>query len=158
MKHLNININFYEKNAEIILGKINRIINENERIALIGPNGAGKSTFMKIISGIITDYDGSIENVGNMTLGYLEQIHFMDENKTIRDELKDAFVEIRDIEKRLEQAEKHMEETGEYEEYTELQERYNLLGGYTYENDVEKVARGIGIFHLLTKTLSEVSG
>lgn len=50
MKHLNINIDFYEKSAEIILGKINRIINENERIALIGPNGAGKSTFMKIIS------------------------------------------------------------------------------------------------------------
>lgn len=51
-----------------------------------------------------------------------------------------------------------MLESGEYEEYSELQDRYNLLGGYTYENDVEKVARGIGIFHLLENTLDSVSG
>lgn len=158
MKHLNINIDFYEKNAEIILGKINRIINENERIALIGPNGAGKSTFMKIISGQITDFSGNIENVGNMTLGYLEQIHFNDETKSVRNELKDAFVDIREAEKNLENAEKKLEETGEYEDYTDALERYTLLGGYTYENDVEKVARGIGIFHLLERTLAEVSG
>lgn len=158
MKHLNINIDFYEKNAEIILGKINRIINENERIALIGPNGAGKSTFMKIISGQITDFSGNIENVGNMTLGYLEQIHFNDETKSVRNELKDAFADIREAEKNLENAEKKLEETGEYEDYTDALERYTLLGGYTYKNDVEKVARGIGIFHLLERTLAEVSG
>lgn len=157
-KHLNIYIEKYEKNSDIILGKITRIINENERIALIWPNGAGKSTFMKIISWQIQDFDWNIENIGNMTLGYLEQIHFSDENKTIRDELRDAFSEIRNIEKQLAEAEKRMEETGEFEEYTDLQERYNLLWGYTYDNDVEKVARGIGIFHLLWKILSEVSG
>ena len=61
MKHLNIHIDFFERNGEKILGTINRIINENERIALIGPNGAGKSTFMKIISGQITDFEGNIE-------------------------------------------------------------------------------------------------
>ena len=81
MKHLNIHIDFFERNGEKILGTINRIINENERIALIGPNGAGKSTFMKIISGQITDFEGNIENIGNMTLGYLEQIHFADNQK-----------------------------------------------------------------------------
>ena len=54
---------------------------------------------MKIISGQISDYVGSIENIGNMTLGYLEQIHFPDEKKIIRDELRDAFSEIREIEK-----------------------------------------------------------
>lgn len=158
MKHLNINIEYFEKNAEIILGKISRIINENERIALIGPNGAGKSTFMKIISGQIKDFVGNIENIGNMTLGYLEQIHFADDTKTVRNELKDAFSEIRKIEKEIEIEEEKMAETGEYERYTELIERLTLLGGYTYENDVERVSRGIGIFHLLEKTLSEVSG
>lgn len=111
MKHLNINIETYEKNAEIILGEIHRIINENERIALIGPNGAGKSTFMKIISGQIKDFNGNIENIGNMTLGYLEQIHFADEKKIIRDELRDAFAEIRKIEAEMNAEEIHMQET-----------------------------------------------
>lgn len=82
----------------------------------------------------------------------------MDENKTIRDELRDAFAEIRELEKLIEIEENNMTETGEFTKYTEALERYKLIGGYTYENDVERVSRGIGIFHLLEKPLSEVSG
>ena len=82
----------------------------------------------------------------------------MDENKTIRNELRDAFEEIRQLEKTIEKEEISMAETGEFIKYTEALERYKLIGGYTYENEVEKVSRGIGIFHLLEKPLSEVSG
>ena len=57
---------------------------------------------MRIISGQINEYNGNIENIGGITLGYLEQIHFMDETKIIRDELRDAFDEIRKLEKTLE--------------------------------------------------------
>ncbi len=158
MNHLNININTFERNGEIIIGNIHTIINQTDRLALIGPNGVGKSTLMRIISGQIWEYDGSIENIGGITLGYLEQIHFMDENKTIRNELRDAFEEIRQLEKTIEKEEISMAETGEFTKYTEALERYKLIGGYTYENEVEKVSRGIGIFHLLEKPLSEVSG
>jgi ATP-binding cassette subfamily F protein 3 len=93
-----------------------------------------------------------------MTLGYLEQIHFMDESVTIRDELRDAFAEIRELERTIATEEVKMAETGEFEAYTEAIERYKLIGGYTYENEVERVARGIGIFDLLEKPLSNVSG
>ncbi len=158
MNHLNININTFERDGESIIGNIHTIINQDDRLALIGPNGVGKSTLMRIISGQIWEYDGSIENIGGITLGYLEQIHFMDENKTIRNELRDAFEEIRQLEKTIEKEEISMAETGEFTKYTEALERYKLIGGYTYENEVEKVSRGIGIFHLLEKPLSEVSG
>lgn len=83
---------------------------------------------MRIISGQIGEYDGSIENIGGITLGYLEQIHFMDETKTIRDELRDAFSEIRELEKTIEKEENNMAETGEYIAYTEAIERYKLIG------------------------------
>jgi ATPase subunit of ABC transporter with duplicated ATPase domains len=63
---------------------------------------------MKVISGQISEYTGTIENTGSMTLGYLEQIHFMDESKTIRDELKDAFTEIRNVEKIIQEEETKM--------------------------------------------------
>ena len=158
MNHLNININTFERDGESIIGNIHTIINQDDRLALIGPNGVWKSTFMRIISGQIGEYDGSIENIGGITLGYLEQIHFMDETKTIRDELRDAFSEIRELEKTIEQEEVNMAETGEYIAYTEAIERYKLIGWYTYENDVERVSRGIGIFHLLERPLAEVSG
>lgn len=158
MNHLNINITAFERDGETIIGNIHTIINQTDRLALIGPNGVGKSTLMRIISGEINDYDGSIENIGWITLGYLEQIHFMDESKTIRDELRDAFIEIRELEKIIETEELNMAETGEFIAYTEALERYKLIWGYTYENDVERVSRGIGIFSLLEKPLSEVSG
>jgi ATP-binding cassette, subfamily F, member 3 len=158
MNHLNININTYERDGDIIIGDIHTIINQSDRLALIGPNGVGKSTLMRIISGEIHEYEGSIDNVGGMTLGYLEQIHFMDESVTIRDELRDAFADIRILEAVIQKEELKMAETGEFEVYTEAIERYQLLGGYTYENEVERVARGIGIFDLLEKPLSNVSG
>ena len=62
-----------------------------------------------------------------MTLGYLEQIHFMDESVTIRDELRDAFAEIRELERVIAVEESNMAETGEFEAYTEAIERYQLL-------------------------------
>ena len=93
-----------------------------------------------------------------MTLGYLEQIHFSDEDKTVRDELRDAYIIVRKLEKEIAEQEKIMEETGEFDKYTEALEAFRLYGGYTYENDIEKVARGIGIFHLLERPLKEVSG
>lgn len=82
----------------------------------------------------------------------------MDENTSIRDELKNAFSEIRELEQIIQREEAKMMETGEYDAYTEALERYKLFGGYTYENEVERVARWIGIFPLLEKKLSEVSG
>jgi ATP-binding cassette subfamily F protein 3 len=158
MHHLNINILSYEKNGDTILWPITTVINRDERIALVGKNGIGKSTFMKILTGNILEYQGSIENVGSMTLGYLDQIHFMDETRSVRDDLRDAFVNIRILEEEIQQAEAHMNETGEYEKYTELIEQFKLIGGYTYENEIERVARGIGIFFLLDRTLEWVSG
>ncbi len=158
MKHLNINIDTYEIDGEVIIGNIHTIVNADDRIAIVWPNGVGKSTFLKIISGEIRDYIGSIENIGAITLGYLEQIHFLDETKSIRDELKDGFLEIRKVEAIITTEEKKLEETGEFEAYTDALEAYKMLGGYTYENEIERVARGIGIFHLLERKLSEVSG
>jgi ATP-binding cassette, subfamily F, member 3 len=158
MKHLNIHIESYERDGEVIIGGVNTIINADDRIALIGPNGVGKSTLMRIISWETSDYTGGIENTGGMTLGYLEQIHFMDESKTIRDELRDAFVEIRTLEQTIAREEAKLADTGEYDTYTDALDRYKMLGGYTYENEVERVARGIGIYELMEKPLSNVSG
>lgn len=160
MKHLNIHIDQYEQNGECILGNIHTIINQTDRIALIWPNGIGKSTFMKILQGTIHDYHGYRENIGNMTLGYLEQIHFTSTDITVREELKNAFHTIRTLERQIADEETRMENDPNYthyDHYTSLLEQFNTFGGYTYENDVERVARGIGIFHLLENTLAEVS-
>jgi ATP-binding cassette, subfamily F, member 3 len=158
MNHLNIHIDSYEVGWETIIGNIHTIINADDRIAIVWPNGAGKSTFLRIVSWVIGEYVGHIDNIGSMTLWYLEQIQFLDKMKSVRYELRDAFRDLRDLEAIIEREEKNLTETWEYEKYTEAIERYKYLGGYTYENEIERVARGIGIFHLLDRKLSEVSG
>lgn len=61
-----------------------------------------------------------------MSLGYLDQIHFMDETATVRNDLRDAFIGIRAIERCIQEEEQKLEETGEYERYTELIEQYKF--------------------------------
>ena len=158
MNHLNIDITSYEIQGETILRDIQMIVNSDDRIAIVGANGAGKTTFLKILCGLIGEYTGSIENIGGISLGYLEQIHFMDESITVREDLRNAFTEIRQLEQVIASEEEKMLETGEYEAYTEALDRFQLIGGYTYENEIDRVARGIGIWHILDKTLAEVSG
>lgn len=111
MNHLNINIEKYEVDGTMLLGPIYAIINADDRIAIVGRNGIGKSTLMRILTGEITEYHGVIENIGGITMGYLEQIQFMDETKSIRNELKDAFIPIRQLEKIIQAEEEKLEDT-----------------------------------------------
>ena len=41
-------------------------INSGERIGIIGKNGAGKSTLLKVISGIYSEYNGSVTTQGKI--------------------------------------------------------------------------------------------
>ncbi|MEG0371431.1 MAG: ABC transporter ATP-binding protein, partial [Clostridium sp.] len=57
-----------------VLNNINLEVGPNEIIGLLAPNGEGKSTLMKIISGIITRYDGEVHLNG-------EKINYRSRNK-----------------------------------------------------------------------------
>ncbi len=47
--------------SKVVLNGINLDILPGQIIGYIGPNGAGKSTTVKILTGIIRDYEGSVE-------------------------------------------------------------------------------------------------
>lgn len=47
-----------------VLSDINLTVSAGEVIGYIGPNGAGKSTTIKILTGIITDFDGEASVLG----------------------------------------------------------------------------------------------
>lgn len=111
MRHLKIDIQKYEVDGEVILGPISMVLNEHQRCAIVGGNGIGKSTFLRILRGDIREYVGSVENIGSLTLGYLEQIHFLDDTLAVRDDLANAFQEIRVLERQIHVAELQMSKT-----------------------------------------------
>ncbi|BAA30330.1 ABC transporter ATP-binding protein [Pyrococcus horikoshii] len=47
-----------------VLKGINFTVNDGEIYGLLGPNGSGKSTTMRILSGIITDFEGKVMVAG----------------------------------------------------------------------------------------------
>jgi ATP-binding cassette subfamily F protein 3 len=69
---------------------VNISVYKGEKIGIIGPNGIGKSTLLKIIAGIIKDYEGEINFGHQVHTGYFdqEQTNLMGEN-TVIDEIWD---------------------------------------------------------------------
>jgi len=142
-------------------------LNPGDRIGLVGKNGAGKSTLLKIVAGE-QEYDrGSMAFEKNISIGYLKQDIDFEEGRTVLDEAYEAFKEIKSIEKKLELVNTELAERTDYEsEYyhnlmhdlDELSHRYELIGGYNYQGETEKILGGLGFkkgdFDQMTNTFS----
>lgn len=63
------------------------------KIGIVGDNGAGKSTLLKIMAGLDTEFDGTAELGKNMRIGYVPQEPQLDPNKTVRENLEEAFAD-----------------------------------------------------------------
>ena len=142
-------------------------LNKGDRIGLIGKNGAGKSTLLKVLSKDIESSSGSMAFDKDVEIGFLRQdIEFV-EGRTILEEAYQAFEEIKEIELELDEINKQLAERTDYEsdiysqliiDLTEKTERYELLGGYNYQGDTEKILQGLGFqredFNKRTDTFS----
>lgn len=80
-------------NKEVLKG-IDLEIHKGEIIGYIGPNGAGKSTTVKIILGLIDDYEGDIEifgeNIKENSIEYKRKIGYVPEIAEVYDSLTAA--------------------------------------------------------------------
>lgn len=66
-----------------------------ERVALIGPNGTGKTTLLKIICKKISKNSGVIQLGAGVSIGYYDQAQDnLDNDKTIFDEISDAYPDL----------------------------------------------------------------
>lgn len=67
-------------------------IKRGEKVAIIGGNGTGKTTILKIINGVLDADSGSITLGSKVKIGYYDQEHHvLNMEKTLFDELHDAY-------------------------------------------------------------------
>lgn len=65
----------FEDSSEPVLNNINLRINPSEKIVISGMNGSGKETFLKVLAGILGNYQGLIAYDG-ISIRDIQQEHF----------------------------------------------------------------------------------
>ena len=84
-----------------LFDNVSFVINDKDRIALVGKNGAGKSTMLKIICGLQKPTSGNVAIPNDTTIGYLPQVMNLQDNTTVREEVKKAFADISKMKERV---------------------------------------------------------
>ena len=138
-----------------------------DRVGLVGKNGAGKSTMLKILAGDFAPDSGVISQEKEIRMGFLRQDIDFEQGRTVLEEAYEAFVDIKIVEKKLEEINHQLVTRTDYEseEYSKIIEdlgdythRFELLGGYNYVGDTEKILLGLGfkreVFNNQTETFS----
>ena len=139
--------------GETIFNEISFRLGKGDRVGLIGKNGAGKSTLLRLMAKESIPTSGSFILEKNCKVGYLPQDLDFKNGRSVLEEAYLAFDEIKKIEKRQEQIHKLMETTQDFEsqsyldaldELNELNTRYEMIGGYHYQAQTEKILLGLG--------------
>ena len=65
------------------------------KIGVLGVNGAGKSTLLKIMAGIETEYGGEAWAADGVRVGYLAQEPQLDPDKTVGENVEEAFAGVK---------------------------------------------------------------
>lgn len=146
---------FKDYSGNPVLDEVDLEILDGERTGLFGENGSGKSTLMRLLAGLDTPTEGVVTRRRNLTVGYLRQEadplqadkNVWDAVAAVSPEATDLSVRLRSIEAQMadpEVAEDANTFAALIEEYGTLQERFDGLGGYNLEHDVEAILQGLG--------------
>jgi len=128
-------------------------LGSGDRVGLVGKNGAGKSTMLKILAGDFKPDSGQIATEKEVKIGFLRQDIDFEHGRTVLEEAYEAFTEIKLVEKKLEEVNHLLVTRTDYEseEYGQIIEdlsdythRFELLGGYNYVGETEKILLGLG--------------
>ncbi|WP_303318486.1 ABC-F family ATP-binding cassette domain-containing protein [Flavivirga abyssicola] len=160
----NLSISFQ---GEYLFEDITFKLGNGDRIGLIGKNGAGKSTMLKILSKEMEPDTGQIAADKALKIGFLKQDIDFVLGRTVLEEAYQAFTEIKELEAKMDGINTQLAERTDYEsegynqlmiDINEIQHQYEILGGYNYQGDTEKILQGLGFkrsdFNKLTDTFS----
>ena len=138
-------------------------LNAGEHMGLIGDNGAGKSTLLKIIMGTFLPDAGSLWIAPRYRLGYLDQQARLNPLETIHEYLKSAHERLYQVERQMEekyqQAAENQDQGALLQQAARLQETLEREGFYEIEYQMERIARGLGVYAMGYDTpMAQLSG
>ena len=160
----NLSVSFQ---GEYLFEEVAFMLNPGDRVGLIGKNGAGKSTMLKLLSRELKPDSGTIAADKDVRIGFLKQDIDFVKGRTILEEAYQAFGEIKTLEQKLDDIHHQIETRTDYESesyhnlldmLSDYTHRFDLIGGYLYQGETEKVLLGLGFqrsdFDKLTDSFS----
>lgn len=114
------------------------------KIGLLGLNGAGKSTVLRIMANEDKEYDGEVQHLAGIKIGYLPQEPRLDPEKTVRNEVESGMGEVINAQARLDQVyAAYAEPDADFDKLAEEQARLEAIiaaAGSDTENQMEIAA------------------
>ena len=133
---------------EDIFSDISLSVPRGARVGLVGANGVGKTTLLRLLVGEEAPSGGVVNRARNLNVGYLPQEARLDAPHTVWQECLNALQHLTHMQADLREMETALEKDSANEDllarYGALQSRFDHLGGYTYETDIERTLTGLG--------------
>ena len=119
------------------------------KIGLLGLNGSGKSTVLKIMAGVDKEFDGEVQRLAGISIGYLPQEPELDPAKTVRAEVEAGMGEVMQAQQKLEQVyAAYAEPDADFDQLAEEQARLEAIiaaSGSDAEHQMEIAADALGL-------------
>jgi len=127
---------------------ISLAIPRGARIAIVGPNGVGKTTLLRILIGVDFPNSGSVNRANNLSIGYLPQEATLIKDGSLWEHCLEVFEGLRALQAELEDCMAAMSdpetEGDAVTRYGVLEEKFEQLGGYTYDVQIKQTLSGLG--------------
>ncbi|WP_437369766.1 ribosomal protection-like ABC-F family protein [Maribacter litoralis] len=160
----NLSVSF---GGEYLFEEISFRLNAGNRVGLVGKNGAGKSTLLKLLNKDMALDTGVIAVEKDIKIGFLRQDIDFVQGRSVLEEAYQAFEEIKALELKLDEINHQLAERTDYEsesynqlivDLSDITQHYEILGGYNYQGETEKILQGLGFkredFDKKTETFS----
>jgi ATP-binding cassette subfamily F protein 3 len=141
-----------EVGGDILLSDVDLGVAIGERVALVGGNGVGKTTLLRTLVGDRTPSRGDVHRPRDLRIGWLEQdaADLAARHPTLLDLVRRGADHLIVLEEQLAAMELELETADMagaealMDRYADTRERYEQLGGYTLDGDVERILAGLG--------------
>ena len=130
------------------------------KIGLLGLNGSGKSTVLRIMAKVDTEFEGEVQHLAGIRIGYLPQEPQLNPEMTVREEVESGIGEVMEAQTRLEEVyAAYAEPDADFDKLAEEQARLEAIiatAGSDIENQMEIAADALRLppWEASIKTLS----
>ena len=140
-------------------------VDDKARIGMVGPNGGGKTSLLRVIVGELAPNGGTMARHDGLRIGYVPQIPAQTADGSLGDDIMKAFEKLKNLEDSIASSGLEIQRADGTERrqaerrYSALLEEYDALGGYDYQNRMERVVAGVGLsLETLNTPIASASG